>query len=395
MGNYEKPYELDASMIQTFPGGLFIAASAWAIDALKGTEAAMALGNSAFVTVAFDEEVPAHVVSAAKVLVLEVDPQNRTSLNRVAHVRRARPDLPIIAALRQANISVVRALIKQGVADVAELPFVPEELTVQVLDALAKSADGTQQAQLAPMVSVVRSSGGCGTTTVICHLAAALAELDTTGRGVCVVDLDLQGGDVASFLHATPNVNVAALLESGERLDEELLASAIVKTDGGFSLIAAPEVITPLDTVDIDVLLNLLALVRKKFGFVLLDLPADWMDWTLSIAAGSTELLLITDPSIASLRQAKRRLELFKTIGVDRGKIRVVLNRVERRLFKMIGVDEVREALNCDVLATLSVDFANLRSAQDQGVLVTEIAASSKFAGDIQTLAERLVAIGK
>jgi pilus assembly protein CpaE len=180
------------------------------------------------------------------------------------------------------------------------------------------------------MTVLARSAGGCGATTVITHLAAALAKIDTSGKGVCVIDLDLQSGDVASYVGKEPTVTLSALLDAHDRLDGDMVRSAITDTGYGFSVIAAPDAITPLDTVDVDQLLQLLSLARRQFGHVLVDLPADWTNWALSTVVASTNVLMVTDLSISSLRQAKRRIDLLRSVGVpgehracDRRRIRV------------------------------------------------------------------------
>ena len=394
MGSYESPLELENGMIARPRGGLFIVANALDIAMLRGSAAGQDMGDAAYVPLAANVDLPADVVRAAKVLVLEVDPACPESLRRIAKLRSEREDLPIIAALSKADVSLVRTLIRQGISDVAVLPFAPEELASQILDASTRLAELAPKGALSPMFTVVRSTGGCGATTVVTHLAAALAKADHTGRGVCVIDLDLQSGDVASYVGLHPKVTVSALIDAGDRLDSHLLSSAITETAYGFSLIAAPEGIAPMDAIDVDQLLRVLSLARRQFGTVLLDLPADWTNWSLSAVMASSEVLLITDLSIASLRQAKRRLELLRSVGEGAGHIKVVVNRAERRLFKTIGVDEVSQALDCAVAASLSSEGATLRSAQDQGLLVTDVASRSKFAGEIRALADLLTAGG-
>ncbi len=394
MGNYETPLELDTGMIFNLPGGLFIVANPGDVASLRASPHAESFAGATFMPQAADEELSGDVARLAKVLVLEVDPTSAESLRRMAKLRAEREDLPIIAALSKADVSLVRTLIRQGIADVAELPFAPEELASQILDASTRLAEPSNPGDLAPMVTVARSTGGSGASTLITHLAAAMASQDTTGKGVCVIDLDLQSGDVASYTGVEPKVTISALLDAGERLDSQLLRSAITQTRYGYSIIAAPEAITPLDTVDVDQLLRVLTLARRHFGHVLVDLPAVWTNWSLSTVVASNEVLLVTDLSIASLRQARRRLDLLRSVGLGRQQLKVVANRMERRLFKTIGVDEVGNALDCEVIATLSSEGATLRSAQDQGVLISDIAGKSRFANEIRDLAGLLTADG-
>lgn len=377
-------------MTVALPAGLFVITNKADIDRLRNAVWAPGLSASAFVPLEPDMDLPPDAVGAAHVIVLEVDPTSNGSLRRLARLRSERPNLPIIAALRDANVALVRMLIRQGVTDVAVLPFEPDDLLAQVLDAITFLANRTSEADLAPLTTVVRSTGGSGATTIVTHLADALAQTYKANGTVCVIDLDLQSGDVASFLGQAPGVTVASLLEAGDRLDAELLRGAVMATEHGFSIIAAPEAITPLETVDTDQLLKLLTIARREFSHVIVDLPAAWTNWALSVASASGRILVVAEPSIASLRQAKRRIDLLASVGIENAKVQVVLNRVERRLFKSIGRDDVQETLMRDVVATLHLENSALTLAQDRGMLLSETNSKSRFCNDVRGLAQSI-----
>lgn len=390
MTNFDKNLTMKADIIPTLPGGLFVVANAAEIERLRAASEGTSYQGSVFVPLPAGDPLPGDVLATAHVLVIEVDPENEASLRRVAGIRADRPDLAIIAAIGRADVSLVRTLVRQGITDVAQLPFDPVELATQILSASSTATGQSHHWNLAPLITVARSTGGCGTTTVLTHLAAALAAGDRGKQSVCLIDLDLQGGDVAAFVGETPKVTVNALLEAGNRLDIELVRSAITPTRHGFSIIAAPDAITPLETVDVDYLLRILNLVRKEFSYVLVDLPASWTNWSLSAALASSKLVLVTDPSIASLRHAKRRLQLLASVGMPEDRIGVAVNRLERRLFRTIGTDEAAEALGHEVLAGLASEGLAIRGAQDQGLMIYEVEGKSRYYKDIQTLAARL-----
>ena len=388
MGTVESPFELEIGMEVNLPGGVFVVANAADIARLNEEFGTGGYGGASLIALDPGLPLPANVIEAARLLVVEVDPGERASLRRIAQIRDQRPHLPVIVALRDAS----RTLVRQGVADVADLPFNSEELTSQILDAIAAVQQVPTDAPLAPLISVVRSTGGAGATTVLTHLAAALAREHAGGKGVCVIDLDLQGGDVVQHLGKRLKFPVTDLLDAGERLDAELMRGSVTDSGHGFAILAAPDAITPLETVDADQLLRLVTIARSQFGVVLVDLPTDWTGWALSVALACNEILLVTGLSIGSLRQAKRRIDLLTSVGFSRRQIKVVVNRVERRLFKTIGVEEVHQALGCDVVATLADEGHDLSSAQDEGLLITETRHKSRFGQDIAALASQLAA---
>ena len=391
MGTLDSPFELGGGMAISVPADVCIVASGVAIDRLRDREGARRLADFDLVTLSPTEAVPPEVIARAYVLVMEVDPADRASLRRIGQVRAARPTLPLIVALHDTSVMAVRTLVRQGVNDVCTLPFEIEELTTQILDQAAQLRnDVAAQTPLSPMVAVVHSSGGSGATTVLTHLAAALATHAGRAKGACVIDLDIQFGNVGTSIGCSAKTTVVDLLEAGNRLDAEFLHSAAVESGRGFDVIVAPDPITPLENVDVDQLLHLLNVARREYGSVLVDLPANWTNWTLSTVLAATDIVLVTDLTIAGLRQAKRRLELFDTVGILRDRVRIVVNRVERRLFRAIGVDEVKQALGQPVYATLAAEPGVIASAQDQGLLAWEINRKSKFSADIATLAECL-----
>lgn len=338
--------------------------------------------------VASHEHVFPEPLRQAQCVILEVDPKDGLSLARIEQVRRVRPDVPIIAAIEEADFNLTRVLIRQGVFDVVTLPFDQEEVLSCVMDASATVA-GSSKAQLAPVISVVGAVGGMGATTVITHLASAVSSRGSFRR-CCILDLDLQFGEAANYLGVSPTTSVLDLLEAGDRLDEDLVRNSAIDTGRGMSLLAAPQAISPLEMVDLDRLLRLLDIVRQEFDLVLVDLPSSWTNWSLSALLASSEIILLADQSINGLRQTKRSLDLFETVELATDEVTIVVNRFEKRLLQKIGLDDVSRALERPVTATLALEKNILREAQDQGRLLDEVARKTRFSADIASLADHL-----
>ncbi|WP_240334339.1 AAA family ATPase [Sphingobium estronivorans] len=338
-----------------------------------------------------DAPVSDMLLKSAALVFIEVDPANAASMHRVSDIRARMPGLPLVAAINGASVSLVRTLVKEGISDVVSLPFDIHEILQVALDTAARQEAATgQSSRLAPMVSVARSIGGCGATSIATQLAAYLATQDASGRGAVIADLDLQYGSVADFLGVTARGTLADLLHAEGRLDEELIASVLGRANGGLSVISAPETIMPLESVDSDQLLKVIRMLRQDFGYVVLDFPPDWTNWALSAALASDVILLVVELSVASLRQAKRRIELFRSIGVESDAIQIVVNRVEKRLFRTIDLNDVSETLGHRTLGSVALDAPLVSTAQNQGALVSDIRAKSRFCKDIEKIGDML-----
>jgi pilus assembly protein CpaE len=341
-------------------------------------------------TLAADAEIPANQIAQASLLVLEIKPDLPRSLERFEAVRHLHPDLPVIAAIRDADLPLVRTLLKKGVRDVVGLPLSNAELAAivnEICEQLdVRAAKDVQQGQL---VSVLKSIGGVGATTVATHLASELAARNT-GRGVCLIDLDLQFGNAAAYLGLSGQLSIADLIAAGSRIDGELLKSVASKSDNGLNVIAAPLDIVPIESVNADQIMRIIEVARTEYDHVILDLPTNWTNWTLSLVAASDAIFLVAELSVASLRQTKRQLQLLDSQNISGAHINVVANRVEKRLFRTIDLESAAQALGHPVELSIHNDYPLVRAAHDQGVLIRAIRAKSKIAGDIENLLPRL-----
>ncbi|WP_176141643.1 AAA family ATPase [Sphingopyxis flava] len=370
------------------PAPLTVIAASEHIDALTADRDAPWLEDVALIPLGLHDTIASTHLAGAGILVVQIDPAVPASMRRIERVRKLRSDLPQVVALESANVGLVRTLLREGVADVVSLPLSFEELlqaAVTVMESRAPQPDARDT--LAPLVAVARTPGSSGATTLATHLGARLAR---EGTGVCLFDLDIQTGRAAEVLGLRPRRCLTDLLDAGVRIDQAMLQSVVEQHSSGLALVAAPQDIGPLEAIDSEQLHKAVELARKAYDYVLMDLPTGLTNWSLTMLAEANAIVMIVEQNLASLRQARRRLDLMRSVGIDRKHISIVVNRVERRLFGSIGLADVEEALGHDVLCAIHADAQNLGIAQDQGLLVHEVRSKSPYSADVDKLADAL-----
>lgn len=336
-----------------------------------------------------DEPIPALLLGSAQIIVVEVDPANPRSLDRLRTIGRDFPGVPRIAAISNTTVALVQALVREGVNDVVALPFQLEELLDVSLRALAEArARKTGVVKLAPQVAFIRSVGGCGASSIATHVGSYLAGILPGPQPVAMVDLDLQGGSIADYLGVSGAGTLAELLAAGDRIDEELLRSVARSTEANLVVFATPNEIMPIESADTDRVLQLLTLMRQNYSTVLIDLPTDWTNWAVSAVSASDLIVMVVELNVNSLRQAKRRLELLANVGIEPDRVVLVVNRVEKKMFRALDLSDVTETLKREVIGTMALEGHDLASAQAQGLLVDSINRKSKFAADAAALGE-------
>lgn len=321
--------------------------------------------------------------------VVEVSADDPNSIARFRQLA-ATVDVPLIAAVYEAPLALVRALIRAGAHDVLPLPVELSDLEATLAQLPHPDSRGKAgaRAKRGRLVSVIKSGGGVGATALLTQLAIIYAQQDSDqGREACLIDLDLQFGDAALQLGLRPSLTVSNLLEAGSRLDAALLQAATVSHASGLKVIGAPTDMMPLDSVSCEQLLDVADLSLGIYGTVFLDLPANWTDWSMSLLARSDVVLLVTELTVPALRQTRRQLDLLDTQDLSGLDLRIILNRHEDRLFKKIKPADARHALGRDIAYTISNDAPLIRAALDQGVPITEIRKRSAVAKELNSLA--------
>lgn len=327
-------------------------------------------------------------ISAAAVAIVQVDRDNPASVKRFAKLAAA-TKTPVIAAAYDPPLAFVRSLIRSGARDVVPLPLDMTDLEsslAPIAESLARREE-QEAGKHAKVVSVIKSLGGVGTTSLLCQLGIRFAQRETAlGRECCLIDLDVQFGDAAFQLGLEPQLTLSDLIEAGSRLDGDLLRSAVTEHPSGLKVIAAPKDMLPLESLTSDQLLDIVELAAREFGTVLLDLPTNWTNWSLSLLARSDLTLLVTQLSIPSLNRAKRQLELMRSQDLHGLDIRIIVNRLESRFTRTIRLSDVEQSLGRDVAYTIANDHPIMRAAIDRGVPIDEIKRKSAIGKDLDTL---------
>lgn len=324
----------------------------------------------------------------ADIVVIEVDPAQEASINRIGLINAAAPGIPVIAGVISLDVRSTRALMKRDVIDVLEIPFSIEDLLGSLaevnLDAFRKAAEPNL---LAPLITVIGCAGGVGTTTVATHLAGAVSR---EGQPATLIDLDLQKGDATSYLGYSNRLSLQDLLEAKSRLDVELFNSVMTVRDDMPGVLAAPTDILPIEEIDFEQLSPILKMARRDASLVVADMPIAMTSWSLSTLFASQVIVLVGKLTVHHLRKLRRQIDFLMSMGIDKQAIRVVLNKAETGMFKTLKVDEAEEALRHPIFASLPDDAALIGQAQDRGELVWDQSKRSKFAKAMDQLAADL-----
>ncbi|MGH7180274.1 MAG: AAA family ATPase, partial [Tepidisphaeraceae bacterium] len=311
--------------------------------------------------------------------IINLDPGAADNLRKVGQLPRQFPNTAFFVMSQVLDANLLMDAMHMGVREFIPLPITEGKFSA----AVERVAQTHGLGKRAKIVHVIPTQGGCGSTTVACNIAASLAQ----STKAALIDLDLVGGGVASCFDTRPRFTIADVMESGEKLDKQLLDNALaVHKKSKLSILARPEL--PEDTqrvtpVGIQRLLNILG---RMFDFVVVD-SAMSIDpiYTATIQASDMNLVVM-QLNVPSARNAERFVGTLRRMGIESSKIKVVVNRFVKKGWD-IEPSEVERVLGLKLTWMVPNDFKNAIAAINYGEPVVLRAPRSEMSTSLAGLA--------
>src|SRR5262249_10069520 len=222
-------------------------------------------------------------------------------------------------------------------------PFVVDQVGA-ALDRLArlKLNANLQSRELGKVYCVMPGKGACGATTLACNLAFQLQRLNT-GKKVLLADLDPTAGTLSFLLKMKSSYSFVDALSHSSQMDEDLWR-ALVTHQQGVDVILSPE--NPVEKIQTNEAAAMIEYSRENYGAVILDAASPYGDWQENVAKLCDELILVTTNELPALHATQRAIAHLERVGIERSKIRLVVNRFNGDLG--LDRDAIQTALDLD-----------------------------------------------
>lgn len=305
------------------------------------------------------------------------------ALDLIREVAMRFPTVGVVLVTVDTSAAVLTAAMDSGARGIVGLPLSYDALAERVQAAAAWSGgmrrhlhSGTPELYAAPggvLVTVTGAKGGVGATVTAVQLALAAR---ASGRSVALVDLDLQSGDIASFLDVQFRRSVADLAGIND-INPRVLQEALYTHDSGIALLLAPAEGERGEEVTDRVARQVLNVLRSRYEVVVADCGARMDAATAAAVETADHALLLVTPDVVAVRAAKRMVRLWDRLQIRKAtETTTVVNRHTRG-------SEIQPSLVERVTATrvartaVPAAFKELQSVVDAGRLQDLDAKSS------------------
>lgn len=345
--------------------------------------------------------------AALDFVALAIDGRDEADLGRL---------LPIIAAARAKGVRVIlvaqdispaalHQLLREGADDFIPYPL-PEGELLRATSKPRSEPNRTQGSAVAPdaapdsqgehsgvVIPVYSMAGGAGGTTFAVNLAWELATIDKdVPTRVCLIDLGLQFGSVATLLDLPRREAVLELLTDAESMDIDALRQALQTYNDRLHVLTAPLDLVPLDLIASKGVERLLEVARLNFDYVLIDMPPAMADWGEAVLNAAHLCFAVLELDMRSAQNTLRIKRALTSEGLPFQKLRFALNRAPgfTDLNGRSRIKRMAESLGISIELQLPDGGRAVQEAADQGVPLADSAPKNSLRREIAKLAQSI-----
>jgi pilus assembly protein CpaE len=274
----------------------------------------------------------------------------RTGLARLEVIHDELPDMQLLLAFGRRPDAALRDIVRTGAVDLVQLPVDDEllrESITRILDMARRkeannpeapatvATNGHRETQ-GRVFTMSSATGGCGKTFIATNLAFMLGHY--SGKRACIIDLDLQFGEVSTALRLRPKYTIHDALQREDADEADLQAHIeeyMVTHESGISVLAAPKDPAEADSIDPIHVSRIINAARARFDYVVVDTPSALNEIVLAAFDLSDTLFTMATLDLPSVRNMGVFLGALERLKIPSDNIKLLLNKAETD----VGID--------------------------------------------------------
>lgn len=271
--------------------------------------------------------------------------------------RRAPGTSVLVVAAVRTQEKTIQAMAA-GARGAIGYPFAYEDVATQLDTAVGWSnsmrsvLEGAQVStgRRAKVVAVVGAKGGAGTTTVAVHMALDHLRENPEAR-VCVVDADVEKGDVSALLEVRQAVSIANVARVSDDMTAQTVRDSLVHHETGLYMMLSPVDVRESEYVTPDALRAIIELLRRDFDLVVVDGGGHVSPTQAAVIEAAGMTLVVTTADVLAVRAMRKRMQAWEALGVtDEASCLILVNQVDKA--SLFPSNAVQKLTTASVLGT-------------------------------------------
>ena len=277
-------------------------------------------------------------------VIVDITKKTNISLDIISKLTTLVKNIKIIVLSYDTESDIVIKALRAGAREFLVKPLIEKDFVASVQkmkDLILGNINDTTKCKV---ITTFSNKGGIGKTSIAVNLAMEIANI--TKEKVALVDLNMQMGDITTFLNLDPSFDTSYVINNLDRIDETFLLTIVIDTTSSFDA----KTITALDNSDL--------------------------------------ILLISIINLPSIRNCQRCFDLFKKLGYSKDKIKLIINRYMDA--DDIKIEDVEEVLDHKVFFKIPNNYYTIINSINKGIPICDAAPNSNICKSFKQLGAML-----
>jgi pilus assembly protein CpaE len=345
-------------------------------------------------------EEASHTLESGEIRMVLIGPSyaNDEDMEQIRGLHNQDPALVMMLVAEEVTADLLRQGMRAGVSDVIETPLDEEKIENAIErfahDVLKRKRETRSDTTEAPteskkghVVTIISAKGGSGKTVLATNVALVLKRIP--GVKVCLVDADLQFGDVCLVLQMEPRFTMVNAAHELHQLDSEMLDKLLTEHPSGLKVLAAPLEPAFADDITTAGLMQMIDVLQETYDYIVVDTASLLDELMLSLIEKSDDILMFVDMDLPSVKNAKLALETLRLLKFSTNNVHLIMNRSNSKA--RLDNKEIEGALKMEISAAVPSD-AIVAASVNEGRAVVETDPKSKVAKGFEDVAALIAA---
>lgn len=234
------------------------------------------------------------------------------------------------------------------------------------------------------MIVFASAKGGVGKTIISVNMAVALAD---RGFSTCIIDGDLQFGDVNLALDIQPKLTISDLAQDDRPLTSSVIGDYLQEHASGVDILSAPLKPELADLVTPDLVKSICEKSLVQHEYLIADLSSGLSELNMTFMEIASKIYIVTDLEMAALKNSRLMIKTLKLLGFG-DKISVIGNRGDME--GIVKFKDLPGILEVEKIHYISNDFNTVSKSFNIGVPFVTNKPREKISVEVSSIAAEL-----
>ena len=324
------------------------------------------------------------IENRTNIVIVDISEEPDVTFELINKITSFNKQVKVIVTSYNADADLVIKSMRIGAREFLTKPMKEQEAVMAIAKLRDLTLGNLSDNNKCKIISTFSNKGGIGKTAIAVNLALELANV--TKEKVALIDLNLQLGDVTTFLDLNPSFDISYVVNNINRVDESFLLSTLEQyKDTSLYVLADPPYLEQAEDITSDQIAKLFDVLKETFSYIVVDTGSSFDGKTITVLDNYDLILLVTIVNLPAIRNAQRCLELFERLGYSNEKVKIVLNRYMEN--EEIKTEDVEDVLNKKVYWKIPNNYFTIMSAINKGIPVSMVNDMSNIARSYRDLA--------